>query len=155
MEPQKPDNSPGPGPEVVERQRVAKEQAAQRVRSWTVQNEMRGIRRRCIMDPRFCRSWCYKNLLEDCVRCSKNEREHSERDERTQISQRKSSGPVCRRISMRHYASSPRKERSGYERQEERDYKGLQRAQVAFHVWPAHQSRRSPGETSVRGPIVA
>ena len=26
-----------------ERQRVAKEQAAQRVRSWTVQNEMRGV----------------------------------------------------------------------------------------------------------------
>ena len=42
METQKPGNSPGPGPEVVERQRVAKERAAQRVRSWTVQNEMRG-----------------------------------------------------------------------------------------------------------------
>ena len=36
-------NSPGPGPEVVERQRVAKERAAQKVRSWTVQNEMRGV----------------------------------------------------------------------------------------------------------------
>ena len=36
MEPQKPGNSPRHGPEVVERQRVAKEQAAQRVRSWTV-----------------------------------------------------------------------------------------------------------------------
>ena len=43
MEPQKPGNSPRPGPEVVKRQRVAKEQAAQRVRGWTVQNEMRGI----------------------------------------------------------------------------------------------------------------
>ena len=40
-------------------------------------------------------------------------------------------------------------------RQEERDYKGLQRARVAFPVWPAHQPRRSPVETSVRGPIVA
>ena len=39
---QKPGNSPGPGSEVVESQRVAKERAAQRVRSWTVQNEMRG-----------------------------------------------------------------------------------------------------------------
>ena len=28
---------------VVERQRVAKEQAAQRICSWTVQNEMRGV----------------------------------------------------------------------------------------------------------------
>ena len=43
MEPEKPDNSPGSGPEVVERQRVAKERAAQRARSWTVQNEMRGV----------------------------------------------------------------------------------------------------------------
>ena len=43
MEPEKPSNSLGSGPEVVERQRVAKESAAQRVRSWTVQNEMRGV----------------------------------------------------------------------------------------------------------------
>ena len=43
MEPQKPGYSSWPGPEVVERQRVAKERAAQRVRSWTVQNEMRGV----------------------------------------------------------------------------------------------------------------
>ena len=27
MRPQKPDNSPGPGPEVVERQKIAKERA--------------------------------------------------------------------------------------------------------------------------------
>ena len=43
MEPQKPGNSPGSEPEVVQRQRVAKERAAQRVRSWTVQNEMRSV----------------------------------------------------------------------------------------------------------------
>ena len=43
MEPQKPGNSPGSGPEVIKRQRVAKERAAQRVRSWTVQNEMRDV----------------------------------------------------------------------------------------------------------------
>ena len=43
MEPQKPGNSPGPRPEVVLRQRVGKERAEQRVRCWTVQNEMRGI----------------------------------------------------------------------------------------------------------------
>ena len=40
MEPQKPGNSPGSGPEVVERQRIAKKRAAQRIRSSTVQNEM-------------------------------------------------------------------------------------------------------------------
>ena len=43
MEIQKPGNSPGSGPKVVKRQRVAKERAAQRVRSWIVQNEMRGV----------------------------------------------------------------------------------------------------------------
>ena len=43
MESQKPGNYPGSGPEVVERQRVAKERATQRVRCWTVQNEMRGV----------------------------------------------------------------------------------------------------------------
>ena len=32
-----------PGTEVVKRQRVAKERATQRVRSWTVQNEIRGV----------------------------------------------------------------------------------------------------------------
>ena len=36
-------NFPGPGPEVVERPKIAKEQATQRVRSWTVQNEMRSV----------------------------------------------------------------------------------------------------------------
>ena len=43
MEPQKPVNCPGSGPGVVERQRVAKECVAQRVRSWTVQNEIRAV----------------------------------------------------------------------------------------------------------------
>ena len=43
MEPQKPGNSPGSGTEVVERQKIAKERATQRVRSWTLQNEMRGV----------------------------------------------------------------------------------------------------------------
>ena len=43
---QKLGNSPGPEPEVVERQRVAKERAVQRVLSWTLENEMRGVLRR-------------------------------------------------------------------------------------------------------------
>ena len=43
MEPQKPGNIPGSGSEVIERQRVAKERAAQRARSWSVQNEMRSV----------------------------------------------------------------------------------------------------------------
>ena len=43
MEPQKPGNSPGPGPDVVKRQRVVEERAAQRVRSWIVQIEIRVV----------------------------------------------------------------------------------------------------------------
>ena len=42
-EPQKPGNSPRSGPEGITRQRVAKERVVQRVRSWTVHNEMRGV----------------------------------------------------------------------------------------------------------------
>ena len=41
MEPQKPGNSPRPGPEVVEKERVTKERAVQTVRSWTVLTKMR------------------------------------------------------------------------------------------------------------------
>ena len=48
----------------------------------------------------------------------------------------------------------PRKDESGYERDEERNYKELHKALVALLIWPAHQPRLSPGETSVRGPIV-
>ena len=43
MGPWKPGNSSGPGPEMVERQKTVKERAAQRVRNWTVLNEMRGV----------------------------------------------------------------------------------------------------------------
>ena len=48
VEPQKPGNFPALGPELVERQKVAREQAAQIVRSWTVQNEMRGAWDECL-----------------------------------------------------------------------------------------------------------
>ena len=43
MELQKPGNFPGPEPEVVERQKVAKKRMAQKVCRWTVQNEIRGV----------------------------------------------------------------------------------------------------------------
>ena len=53
---------------------------------------------------------------------------------------------------LRQYASSPRKDKSRYEK---RGYKELLRARAALLVWPAHQPRCSPGEKSVRGSIVA
>ena len=43
MRPQKLGNSPGSGLEVVEKQKIAKERATQRVRSWTAQNEIRAV----------------------------------------------------------------------------------------------------------------
>ena len=41
MEPKKPRNSLGPGSEVVKGQKIAKKRAAQRVRSWTMQDDVR------------------------------------------------------------------------------------------------------------------
>ena len=58
---------------------------------------------------------------------------------------------MCQNTLKRQYASSPRKDESGYER----DYKGLQKVQAALPIWLAHQPRCSPGEMSVQGPIVA
>ena len=79
---QKPGNSPGPETEVVERQRITKEGAAQRVRSWTVQNEMRGVLGRMsadgMKDSRFCQSQKDKSLTAGCVRWSEDETTHSE-----------------------------------------------------------------------------
>ena len=116
MELQKSGNSKGPGTEVVERQQIAKERETQRVRSWTVQNEMRNVRKRCRKDFRFCQSYRDRSLKEGCVRCSEGEREHSEHDVEAQVTRWKSRELVCRRIQMRQYASSPRKEKSECQR---------------------------------------
>ena len=51
MKPKKPCNSPWPGPEVGEKQKASKKRASQRVRSWTVQDEMRGVLRRIPQAP--------------------------------------------------------------------------------------------------------
>ena len=109
-EPQKPGNFPGPGPEVVEREFPKSERC--RVRSWTVQNEIRGVLGRVstgaagrILDSANPRD---KSLTVVCVRCSE-EREQSERDEVAQAPHWRSREPVRRRISMRQYASSQRR----------------------------------------------
>ena len=65
-----------------------------RIRSWTVQNEMRGVRRRCSNDSRFCQSYRDNSLKEGCVRCSVDEREHSEHDEGAQVPRWKSREPA-------------------------------------------------------------
>ena len=51
-----------------------------------------------------------KNLKEGCVRCSVDEKGHSEHDEGAQVPQWKSREHACQRIWMRQYASSPRKD---------------------------------------------
>ena len=91
-------NYPGPGTEVVERQKIAKERATQRIRRWTVQNEMRGVRKRCSKDSRFCQSWRDRSLTENCVHCSEGERDHSEHGVEAQVTRWKLREPVCRRI---------------------------------------------------------
>ena len=51
MRPQKLGNSPEPGPEVIERQRVTEERETQKLRCSTVQNEMRGVLGRVSAGP--------------------------------------------------------------------------------------------------------
>ena len=72
MEPQKPGNFPGPGPEVDKISRVAKERAAQRVSSWTVQNEMKGVLRR--VSTAAARRILDSANPGGCIRCSEDER---------------------------------------------------------------------------------
>ena len=89
MKPQKSGNFPRPGPEVVKRQRVAQERAAQNVISWTVQNEMRGVLGR-VSASATGRTLDSANpqeieLNRRLCRYSVDEREHSERDEGAQV----------------------------------------------------------------------
>ena len=89
-----------------------KTESRQRVSSWTVQNEMKGVLGRVstgtarrILDsanPREIRA----------VRCSKNGRGHSEWKKQAQVFHWKTREPVCQRISMRQYTSSSRKDKS-------------------------------------------
>ena len=50
-----------------------------------------------------------------CVRCNEDERRHREVEEGAQVFQWKPKRSVCRRIQIRWYSSSPRKDKSGYE----------------------------------------
>ena len=79
MEPQKPGRFLWLGPEVIERSRVAKERAAQRVRSWTVQNEMRSVQSRMAIGAASRLLDCanfreIKSLSEGCVHCREDVR---------------------------------------------------------------------------------
>ena len=72
---------------------------AQTVCSWTLKNEMTSVLGRVstgaagrILDSANPRE---KNLTEGCVRCSEDEREHSEHDEGAQVPQWKLREPVC------------------------------------------------------------
>ena len=75
-----------------------------------------GVHRRCKKSSRFCQSWRDRNLKEGCVHCSKDERGHSEHDKGAQVPQWKLRESVCQNTLKRQYASSPRKDKSGYER---------------------------------------
>ena len=103
MKSQKPGNSLGPGPEVLERQGMAIERAEQRVCSWTLQNEMRSVlgpmtAGGAAMDSRFCRFRRDKSLREGFFHCSEDEKGHKERDEGAQVSQWTPRKLECQRI---------------------------------------------------------
>ena len=108
----------------------------QRKQSVAVQNEKcpgSDDRRRCIKGSTNCRE--RKSVTEDCVCCSENERRHSDRDEGEQVPQWKPRKSVCQRISIRQYASSSRKEKSGYERRKTiRDCRGQEQGLLSGHV---------------------
>ena len=85
MESQKPGNSPGPGREVVERQRIAKERAAQKVCSWTVQNEVRGVLGRMTAGAA---GWILDSGIKSFPKAASvasKTRRHSKRDEEAQV----------------------------------------------------------------------
>ena len=63
MGPQKLGSFPGSGPEVVKRQKIAKERATQRVGSWTVQNEMRGVLERVSACRFSCKQFVISKFL--------------------------------------------------------------------------------------------
>ena len=102
MESQKLGNSPGPGPEVTRRQRAAKEQAVQRVRSWTVQNEMRGVLRRVSAGAggrtRDSANSRDKSLTVGCARYSRDERSTASVTRKHKFLGGNRRNLVCRRI---------------------------------------------------------
>ena len=74
------------------------------------------VHKRCIKDSRFFQSYKDKSLTVGRVRCSEDEREHSKHDEGAQVPRWKLRKLVCQRTLMRQDDSSPRKQKSGYER---------------------------------------
>ena len=90
---------------------------------------MRGVHRRCRKNSRFCQSLKDKNLTVGCVRCSVDEREHSEHDEGAQVPRWKSKESVCQEFRLD--STPPVREKR---RVDTRDYKELQRAQAALPV---------------------
>ena len=67
------------------------------------------------------------SLRVGCVRCSVNERGHSEHDKGAQVPRWKSREPMLKNLDETLRVQFEKSE-------EERDYKGLQRAQVALPV---------------------
>ena len=85
MKPPKPNNSPGPGPEVVDRQRVVNKRAAQRVRSWTVEYEMGRMAAGAARKILTAANSRDKSLTEGYVHCSEDERAHNECDKKALV----------------------------------------------------------------------
>ena len=91
MEPKKPGNSTGSGPESRQNVSGAESEDGQRRMRCEVSAGAAGR----ILDSANPKE---KNLTEDCVRCSVDEREHSEHEEGAQVPRWKSMEPVRQRI---------------------------------------------------------
>ena len=120
---QKPGNSLGPGPEIVERDRVIKERALQGARNWKVQNEMKVVpgldnRSRCMNDSANFREIRVQQKTVSVA--AKTKRNTASLERGPKVPQWNLRKTESQRISIKQYTSSPRKDKSGYERKEER-----------------------------------
>ena len=92
------------------------EAGRQRVNSWTVQNDMRGVPRRCGKDSRFCKSWRDKSLTVGCVHCSEDKRELKKEWQRSTSSSVEIEGTCVSKNLVETVRLHSKKEKSGYER---------------------------------------
>ena len=103
------------------------------------------VRRRCMMDSRFCQFWWDKSVTVGCVRCSVDERENtaSVTGEHKLLGENR--GNLCVE-EFRWNSTPPVREKTRMDTRDqrrERGYKGLQRTQVVLPVWPAYLPCRS------------
>ena len=158
MEPRKPNYSPDLWPEVAESQRVAKEQMAQSVPSWTVQNEMRGVLCRMtagaacrIFD--FANSW--KKEFNRSLCPLQRRLERTQRAWRGSTSSSVDTEGICVLKDLDKTVRLETKRRLNNRGKRRKTTKDCRRREQRTLPGQLHQPRRFQGEMIVRRPIVA